>query len=328
MALQPLLVVIVGPTAVGKTALSLHLARALDGEVVSADSRQVYVGMDIGTAKPTAVERARVPHHLLDVVTPDQTLSVAEYQGLAYAAIEAIQARERLPMLVGGSGQYVRAVLEGWQVPAVAPDWVLRSRLAAEAHASGAQALHARLSEVDPVAAAAIDARNVRRVIRALEVHTLTGQAISQLQRRQPPPYRVLQVGLTLPAGELYRRIDERITAMLDAGLVQEVQTLLAAGYSPDLPAMSGLGYREIVRFVRGEQTLDDAVTDLKRATRRFVRQQRNWFRLDDPQLTWFEAQPDPGAAIVALIQAWLKAPVKAPIMEVSFDGEGDSLQP
>ena len=322
MVWLPPLVVIVGPTAVGKTALSLRLAQASQGEIVSADSRQVYRGMDMGTAKPTAAERAYVPHHLLDVVTPDQTLSVAEYQSLAYAAIDAIQARGHLPLLVGGSGQYVRAVLEGWQVPAVAPDWALRSRLAAEAQTTGPQTLHARLYEVDPAAAAHIDARNVRRVIRALEVYALTGQPISQLQQRHPPPYRVLQVGLTLPASELYQRIDERIAGMLHAGLVAEVQNLLAAGYSSDLPAMSGLGYREMVRFVQGEQTLDDAVTDLKRATRRFVRQQRNWFRLDDEHITWFKAQPHLDAQVLAVIQAWRDAPV----VQSSFGGSGDRL--
>lgn len=319
MEARPPLVVIVGPTAVGKTALSLRLAEALHGEIVSADSRQVYVGMDIGTAKPTAAERTRVPHFLLDVLTPDQTLSVAEYQALAYATIDAIHDRQHLPLLVGGSGQYVRAVVEGWKVPAVAPEWALRASLAAEAKIGGAQALHTRLQEIDPVAAAHIDARNVRRVIRALEVHAITGQPISQLQQRHPPPYRIVQVGLSLPADELYRRIDQRIAEMLDAGLVQEVRALLEAGYAPTLPAMTGLGYREIGRFVRGEQTLDEAVTDLKRATRRFVRQQRNWFRQDDSRITWFEAQPDPSATILGMIQNWQNEPPA----ESSFDDGG-----
>lgn len=321
VALRPLLV-IVGPTAVGKTALSVRLAEALGGEIVSADSRQVYAGMDIGTAKPTAEERAHVPHHLLDVVTPDQTLSVAEYQALAYAAIAAVHGRRRVPLLVGGSGQYVRAVLEGWRVPAVAPDWGLRARLAAEAEADGVLALHNRLQAIDPEAAARIDARNVRRVIRALEVHAVTGQPISQLQARHPPPYCILQVGLTLPADELYRRVDERIVAMLHAGLVEEVRGLLAAGYSPDLPAMSGLGYREIGRFVRGEQTLDDAVIDLKRSTRRLVRQQRNWFPLHDDRIRWFMAQPDPGAIILEMVETWLYA------AQPSNGDDGDRIHP
>lgn len=324
MAPQPPLVAIVGPTAVGKTALSVYLAAALDGEIVSADSRQVYVGMDIGTAKPTVDQRMRVPHHLLDVVAPDATLSVAEFQQRAYAAIVAIHARQHLPLLVGGSGQYVRAVLEGWTVPAVAPDWGLRAALAAEADMLGPPALHARLAELDPVAAAHIDARNVRRVIRALEVYLITGQPISRLQQRQAPPYRVLQIGLTLPAEALYRQIDARIAGMLAQGLVAEVQTLLNQGYSPDLPAMSGLGYREIGRFVCGEQSLDEAVTDLKRATRRFVRQQRNWFRLTDPEIKWFQAQPDPGRAVLQHIREWLNTPAAVS----SFDTGGDDLHP
>lgn len=314
MIRQAPLVAIVGPTAVGKTALSLVLANALDGEIVSADSRQVYVGMDIGTAKPSLETRARVPHHLLDVVTPDQVLSVAEFQAMAYAAIEVIHARQHLPLLVGGSGQYVRAVLEGWTVPAVAPDWALRSSLAAEAEADGPLALHARLAGLDAVAAARIDARNVRRVIRALEVCLTTGQPISRLQERHPPPYRVLQVGLTLPAGVHYRQIDARIAAMLDDGLVAEVQALLDRGYTSDLPAMTGLGYREIVRYLRGEETLTEAVGDLQRATRRFVRQQRNWFRSGDERIRWFQAQPDPAAVVVTMVRDWLNAPASGPV--------------
>ncbi len=317
----PPLVALVGPTAVGKTALSLHLAEVLAGEIVSADSRQVYVGMDIGTAKPTADQRARVRHHLLDVVSPDETLSVAEFQRLAYAAIAAIHGRHRLPLLVGGSGQYVRAVLEGWTVPAVAPDWELRATLAAQAATMGAPALHARLAELDPAAAAHIDARNVRRVIRALEVCLSTGQPISRLQQRHPPPYRVLQIGLTLPAEALYQRIDARIADMLAQGLVAEVQSLFARGYAPDLPAMSGLGYREIGRYLRGEQALQPAITDLKRATRRFVRQQRNWFRLDDPKIAWFQAESDSGRAVLQYVQGWLDTSA-AP----TFDAGEDAL--
>lgn len=321
MAPLPPLVALVGPTAVGKTALSLHLAEVLEGEIVSADSRQVYVGLDIGTAKPTADQRARVRHHLLDVVSPDETLSVAEFQRLAYAAIAAIHGRHHLPLLVGGSGQHVRAVLEGWTVPAVAPNWELRAALAAEAETRGALVLHARLAVLDPAAAAHIDARNVRRVIRALEVCLSTGQPISSLQQRHAPPYRVLQIGLTLPAEALYQRIDARIADMLAQGLVAEVQSLFARGYAPDLPAMSGLGYREIGRYLRGEQTLHEAVTDLKRATRRFVRQQRNWFRLEDPKIAWFQAGSDCGRAVLQHVQEWLDTSA-AP----SFDAGGDAL--
>ena len=218
--IRPLLV-IVGPTAVGKTALSLHLAQSFDGEVVSADSRLFYRGMDVGTAKPTPEERASVPHHLIDVAAPDQTVGLAEFQEQAYAAIDDVHARGRLPLLVGGTGQYVRAVLQGWRIPRVPPDPELRAKLETQAEHEGAAQLHARLAELDPDAAARIDSRNVRRVIRALEVCLITGRPISQQQRKQPPPYRMLQIGLTMERSldNLYRRIpsedlDLTITAM------------------------------------------------------------------------------------------------------------------
>lgn len=282
---------IVGPTAVGKTALSLVLAQALGGEIVSADSRQIYRGMDIGTAKATPEERALVPHHLLDVVDPDQVLTLAEYQRLAYAAIDDILARGRLPLLVGGTGQYVRAVLEGWRIPEVAPRPELRAALAADAAAHGAEALHDRLAALDPVAAARIDPRNVRRVIRALEVCLSTGRPISELQTKSPPPYRIVQIGVTRPRPELYARIDARVDRMIEAGLVDEVRRLADAGYGWDLPAMTGLGYRQIGQYLRGEITLDEAIALIKRGTRRFVQQQYNWFRPDDPAIHWI----DPG---------------------------------
>lgn len=307
---RPPLIAVVGPTAVGKTALAIRLALALDGEIVSADSRQVYQGMDIGTAKPTAAERALAPHHLLDIAPPEQALTLAEFQTLAYAAIADIQRRGRLPLLVGGSGQYVRAVLEGWTVPAVAPDLELRARLEAEANRLGAAALHAQLAALDPAAAAAIDARNVRRVIRALEVCLITGQPISRLQMRQPPPYRIWQMGLTRPTADLYARLDARVDAMLAQGLVAETQRVrqrvLGLGLSADQPALTSLGYREIGQFLAGELSLDAAVVEIKRNTRRFVRQQRNWFRTSDPAIHWVEAEPDPTVRLIAEIRSWL----------------------
>lgn len=288
--LQPLLA-IVGPTAAGKTALSLILAQALGGEVVSADSRQIYRGMDIGTAKATPEEQARAPHHLLDVVNPDQILTLAEYQRLAYAAIDDILARGRLPLLVGGTGQYVHAVLEGWRIPEVAPRPDLRAALEADVAAHGAEALHARLAALDPVAATRIDLRNVRRVIRALEVCLSTGRPISELQTKSPPPYHVVQIGVTRPRPELYAAIDARVDRMIEAGLVDEVRRLADAGYDWELPAMTGLGYRQIGQYLRGEVTLDEAIALIKKGTRRFVQQQYNWFRPGDPAIHWV----DPG---------------------------------
>ncbi len=297
---------LVGATAVGKTALSVVLAEAVGGEIVSADSRQVYRRMDVGTAKPTAEERRRVAHHLLDILDPDQTLGLAEYQTLALAAMADITCRARVPILVGGSGQYVRAVVEGWQVPHVPPDDGLRQELYEDAARNGPEALHARLRELDPVAAAAIDARNVRRVVRALEVCLVSGRRISALQTKLPPPYRMLLIGLQRPREELYRRIDERIDAMMRDGLEQEVRGLVAAGYGFDLPAMSGVGYGQFAPYLLGEASLDDVVRAIQRATRRFARQQSNWYRAGDPRIHWFGASGDPLADVVGLVQAFV----------------------
>jgi tRNA dimethylallyltransferase len=287
---------------VGKTAMAVRLAEAVGGEIVSADSRQIYRGMDVGTAKATPREQARVPHHLLDAVGPGEALSLAQFQEMAYTAIDDILARGKVPFLVGGTGQYVMAVVEGWRIPRVAPDEDLRARLYRQAREQGAPALHARLQELDPVAARRIDARNVRRVVRALEVCLLTGQPISEQQGKSPPPYRILIVGLTLPRPQLYRRIDERVARMVESGLEGEVRRLIEAGYGFDLPAMSGVGYGQFEPYLAGEATLEDVVRDMQRATRRFVRQQANWFREDDPRIHWFAAVPDPFEAVLALV--------------------------
>jgi tRNA dimethylallyltransferase len=305
------LVVIVGPTAVGKSALAIRLAERLPegGEIVSADSRLFYLGMDIGTAKPTPAERARVPHHLIDLAEPDEPWSLARFQGAAFAAIEEIQARGRLPLLVGGTGQYVRAIVEGWTVPAGEPDLKLRAELEAFAVQHGPAALHARLAEHDPSAAARIDERNVRRVARALEYTLATGEPISRHQRKRPPPYPVLQIGLSLPRPALYTRIDQRVEAMLAAGLVEEVRGLAEKGYSWDLPAMSGLGYRQIGQFLRGECDLAEATRRIKSETRRFVRRQAAWVRLDDPSIHWFDVAELRVDDLLKLIRAWQTNP-------------------
>jgi tRNA dimethylallyltransferase len=288
---------------VGKTTLSLCLAEALDGEIVSADSRQVYRGMDIGTAKVSAEERARVPHHLLDILDPRETLSLAQYQEMAYAAIDDILSRGKLPFLVGGTGQYVMAVLEGWRVPRVPPDKELRRQLYHQAESEGPEKLHAQLQGLDPVAAGRIDARNVRRVVRALEVCLATGRPISEQQGRSPPPYRSLLLGLNLPRPELYQRIDQRVERMIVSGLESEVRLLVATGYSFDLPAMSGVGYGQFAPYLAGEETLEEVVKAIKRATRRFVRHQANWFRQDDSRIYWFEARPEAHPAALDLVR-------------------------
>ena len=288
---HPLLLAIVGPTAVGKTAVSLQLAASLGGEIVSADSRQIYRGLDIGTDKASPAQQAQVPHHLLDVVDPDQVLTLAEYQRLAYAAIDGIHRRGRLPLLVGGTGLYVRALLDGLGIPEVPPDEALRAELEAYAAQAGALALHARLTALDPTAASRIDPRNVRRVVRALEVCLVSGRPISELQAAAPPPYRIVRVGLTRPRDSLYARIDQRVDEMLARGLLAETQRLLDVGYSPQLPALTGLGYRQMIQYLRGEMSYDDAVVAIKQQTRRFVRQQYTWFRPDDPRITWFDLE-------------------------------------
>ena len=299
------LVLIVGPTAVGKTALSLALAQRFGGEIVSADSRQIYQGMDIGTAKATPEERALVPHHLLDIASPDEWYTVAQFQDAAMQAIGEIHARGRLPFLVGGSGLYVRAVAEGLQIPRIPPSPELRAALEAQA-AADPDALAERLRALDPDAADRIDPRNVRRVIRALEVCLLAGQPISEQQTRQPPPLRCLWIGLTLPRPELYGRIDERVDRMIASGLVDEVRALAARGYAWDAPAMTGVGYRQIGTYLRGESSLEEAVREIKRATRRFVRQQSNWFRLDDARIHWLHSDAQVERIAAELIQSFL----------------------
>lgn len=275
----PPLIAVVGPTAVGKTALSLALAQILGAEIVSADSRQIYRGMDIGTAKPTPEERAAVLHHLIDVVDPDEDFSLGVYQDLASAAIAGITKRGRVPLLVGGTGQYLAAVLQGWNVPRVPPQPELRAELEREAAEHGAAMLHARLAAVDPEAAAGIQPSNVRRIIRALEVYKVTGQPISAQQTKAPPPYRITTLWLTLPAPVLYARIDERVDGMMAAGLLDEVRGLHARGYGWELPAMSSLGYREFQPYFASEASLDEAVQRLKFNTHAFARRQAGWFR-------------------------------------------------
>lgn len=297
------LLVIVGATAVGKTALSLRLAQLFQGEIVSADSRLFYRGMDIGTAKPTPDEQALVPHHLIDICDPDETLTLAEYQRLAYATIERIQANGRLPILVGGTGQYVRAVVEGWGIPEVAPQPALRDALAA----LGGPELARWLRHLDPAAAEKLDPRNVRRVIRALEVTLLKGRPISELQRKNPPPYHIAQIGLHRDRESLYQRIDARVDVMMAEGLLAELEGLRDRGYGRHLPSMSGLGYRQLWAYLAGEMALEEAVERIKFETHRFARQQSTWFRQDDPAIEWFESgEGEEETAVIEFVRQWL----------------------
>jgi tRNA dimethylallyltransferase len=250
--------------------------------------------MDIGTAKPNSDQRAAVPHHLLDLIDPDQSFTLAQFQNLAYATIAAITARHRLPFLVGGSGLYVKCVIEGFRIPQMEPNPSLRQALQEEAARLGADALYAELQRVDPASARHILPGNVRRVIRALEVYRTLGVPISHLQGKAPPPYNIMVIGLTRSPQRLHALIAERVNAMLAAGLVNEVKQLVERGFGYDLPAMSGIGYREVGMYLRGELGLGDAREMIIRNTRRFVRRQYQWFRLNDPRITWFNLdEPD-----------------------------------
>ena len=287
------LVAIVGPTASGKSRTALELAGRLGGEIVNADSRQVYRGMDIGTAKPSVEDRRAARHHLFDVADPREGFSLALYQQQARAALDAIWARDSFAWLVGGSAQYVWALLEAWRVPNVAPDEALREELSAFAGEHGWEALHARLATVDPLSAERLDGRNLRRVIRALEVFEKTGVPISTSQAKGEPDFEYLLFGVSGPREELYARIDRRVEAMFAGGLMEEVQALLNIGVPPDAPAMSSIGYGETVRYLAGELTLAEAIERTKFETHRLARNQDQWFRKDDPRITWVRDADD-----------------------------------
>src|SRR5919199_3498373 len=295
------LLVICGPTATGKTDLAIALARHVGGEIVNADSRQVYRYMDIGTAKPTPAQRATVPHPLIDVVDPDEEFSLALYQEFALAAMAGITSRGRVPLLVGGTGQYLQAVLEGWTVPRVPPQPALRAELAEEAERSGVVSLHRRLAAVDPRAAATIGPTNLRRIIRALEVYQISGVPISAQQAKAPPPYRVTTVWLDMPREHLFRRIDTRVDQMMAAGLLDELRDLRRRGYSWERPALSSLGYKEFQPWFEGMAELETCVQTLKWNTHAFARRQSAWFKRL-PHLYRVTAGPPAQPGIVQLL--------------------------
>ena len=300
------LIIILGPTGVGKTGLAIQLAQFLGGEIIGADSRQVYRHMDIGTAKPTPSQQALVPHHLIDIVSPDYNLSLAEYQDAAFRAIGDLHQGGVLPFLVGGSGQYITAVEEGWSIPRVPPDPALRAELEDYVAQHSPQALHERLQAVDPVAADKIHANNTRRVIRALEVQMLTGQAISALQVKRPPPYRIIRLGLQLPRSILYPRVDQRVDDMIAAGFVAEVERLLDMGYDRALPSMTGLGYLEMAEHLLDGRPLDEAIQRTKFSTHEFIRQQDVWFRGHDNGILWHNVEDIRADALAITLSDWL----------------------
>ncbi len=300
------LLVILGPTAVGKTRLAIAIAQALKGEIIGADSRQIYRYLDIGTAKPTPEERQQAPHHLIDMVDPDEELSLSIYQEMAYNKIDDILKRGKLPLLVGGTGQYITAVTEGWSIPEVPPNPALREELQVFAEEHGTQALYNRLFETDPDAAAKIHPNNMRRTIRALEVCIETGQKMSILQRKKPPPYTLMELGLTMERHTLYDRADQRVGLMLQAGFLDEVREVLAMGYTRDLPGMSGVGYAQLAAHILDEIELEEAIRSTKTATHALIRRQYTWFRGHDNNILWHNVEETDSETLIELCDRWL----------------------
>jgi tRNA dimethylallyltransferase len=280
---RPPAVVIGGPTGVGKTAATIELARALDGEIVGADSVQLFRHMDIGSAKPTPAERAAAPHHMIDVADPDEPYDAARYAREARRRVAEIHERGRAPLVAGGTGLYIRALVDGI-FPAGASDPAVRRRLRAAAAAEGAPALHRRLAARDPAAARRIHPNDAFRIVRALEVVAVTGRPLSAHQADhgfRDAPYRVFRIGLCRDRAELYRRIDRRVEAMLAEGLIDEVRALLDRGYGPDLKPMGAIGYRHMIGFLAGKTDWDETVRLFKRDTRRYAKRQLTWFRAE-----------------------------------------------
>lgn len=306
-ARPPRIVVICGPTGVGKTAAAIALAHRFGGEIIGADSMQIYRGLDIGTAKPTAAEQALVPHHLIDVADPDEDFDAQRYARLAAAAAARLAAAGRTPLVVGGTGLYIKALVYGL-FQSAAPDPRVRRRLQAEARDAGPGELHRRLAACDPEAAGRIHPRDTFRLLRALETFEATGRPISELQRGhgfRAPRFTPLTIGLTLPREALYRRIDQRVLAMLEAGFLEEVRGLLAAGWDPALKPLQSLGYRHMIAFLQGAADWQEAVAGMQRDTRRYAKRQLTWFRAD-PAIHWFA--PDALPAMEALVARFLEA--------------------
>ncbi|MFQ6027097.1 MAG: tRNA (adenosine(37)-N6)-dimethylallyltransferase MiaA [Dehalococcoidia bacterium] len=284
------LITIVGPTAAGKTRLAIALAQELRGEIINADSRQVYRYLDIGTAKPTPEERSQAPHHLLDLRDPDQNFDLGTFLTLAKATIADIRSRDRLPIIAGGTGQYIWALLEGWQVPEVPPDLEFRRSKEAEADRLGSDALFQELQSLDPVRAAELDPQNLRRVIRALEILHTTGVPPSEFNKRAEPQDLGPIIGLGMNRDRLYQRIDQRVDLMMEQGFLEECRDLSSWGYRLGEGPLACPGYRELGQYLSGQLTLAESVQRTKYQTHRLARRQYTWFKLDDPRIHWLNA--------------------------------------
>ncbi|MGI8826858.1 MAG: tRNA (adenosine(37)-N6)-dimethylallyltransferase MiaA [Chloroflexota bacterium] len=296
-------VAIVGPTAVGKSRLALDLAAMFEVDIISADSRQVYRYMDIGTDKPTASDRARVPHYMLDLVAPDDTYSVRRYQLEARRVLRRSVFRKRVSLVVGGTGFYVQALLDDVALPAVAPNRELRERLTLEAEKCGAAALHERLRTLDPRSAHRVHTNNIPRIIRALEVIDALGAPVPELEIRSAVP--ALYLGVHMNRSSLYEIADRRVKEQFDGGLVEETEYLLRMGYDASLPSLDGFGYREAAGYLSGKLSMAGAVAQYQAATHRYIRRQMTWFGRDK-RVRWIESGPDAPSTAAALIRDWL----------------------
>ena len=309
------LLVIVGPTGTGKSGLALHLAQKYNGEIVSADSRQIYTGMDIGTGKEIESTHVKIkkfknrwvvneiPIHLYDVISPEKTFSVARYQQLAYEAINEIISRKKTPFLVGGTGLYIRSVVEGLKIPKVAPDLKLRAKLEARSLTS----LAAELEKVDPATSESIDKLNPRRIIRALEIYHVSGEPFSKLKGKYNIQYDTLKIGLTSERKYLYERVDKQVEKWFEQGFVKEVKSLFAKGYSENLTSMTSLGYRQVGMYLDGRISLDETKQRIKWDRHNYIRTQLTWFR-KEPNITWFDiSAKDIQKELSNLIDGWLK---------------------
>lgn len=299
------LIVLVGPTAVGKTAVGIKLAQRLGGEIISADSMAVYKGMDIGTAKPTIEEQKQAVFHMIDVVEPDEPFTVVDFAEQASSTIDNLLAKGVWPILLGGTGFYVRAVVDGLDIPEAGPDPGLRSRLMAEAEEKGKEAVYERLKDVDPRTAERLHVNDVKRVIRALEVYEQTGVPMSELHEADKHQVRYPDArwyGLTMDREHLYKRIEQRVDQLIRDGLVEEVRELLDKGYETSLPSMQGLGYKEIIGCLKGEYSFEEAVDLLKRSTRRFAKRQFTWFH-PDSRIQWIDVEGKTADQVAEIIE-------------------------
>jgi len=284
------LLVILGPTGVGKTEVAIELAKRIRAEIISADSRQVYKEMDIGTAKPSSTVRQEVPHHLIDLILPDEIFNVADFKTRAEAIIKKLQKKDKLPVLVGGSGLYIKAVIDGLFVGPGA-DWKLREKLKKKEKKEGTGTLHRELERVDPITASHLHPHDQRRVIRALEVYHLSGKPISSYRTQFPSTLvNTVMIGLERERESLFRLINERVDRMVAEGLIKEVKSLLSKGYSEDLSSLQGLGYQQIIGHLRGEYPEEEAIRLIKRDTRRFAKRQMSWFKRDK-RILWIDTE-------------------------------------